>query len=122
MMPSLAQITFSAEPLPLEQAERSFILWIDVGLDAMEVEGLEREAEQQTDGLARKPIAPRTFAECETHLAPAMGSIEVEERTRTNHFVRIWQANPPLKQSPRAKELMDLLDESHGFVEVLKRW
>jgi hypothetical protein len=122
MMPSLAQITFPAESLPLEQAKRSFILWIDVGLEAMEVEGLEREAEQQTDGLGRKPVAPRTLAECETHLAPAVGSIEVEERARTNHFVRMWHANPPLKQPSRAKQLMDLLDEIHRSVEILQRW
>lgn len=122
MMPSLTQITLSAESLPLEQAERTFILWIDVSLEAMEVEGLERKAEQQPDCLARKPVPPRALAECETHLAPAVSSIEVVKRTRTNHLVRMWQADPPLKQSSRAKQFMDLLDEIHGSVKILKRW
>src|SRR5262245_13273181 len=121
MMPSLAQITLTAESLPLEQAERSFILWIDVGLEPMEVEGLEREAEQQPDGLARIAVPPRTLAECETHLTPAVSPIEVEERTRTNDFVRLWQANPPLKQSSRPKEFMNLLDDVHRSIEALKR-
>jgi hypothetical protein len=122
MMPSLAQVAFPAEPLPLEQAKRSFVLWIDVSLQTMEVERLEREAEQQADGLARKPVPPRTPAEGESDFAPAMGSIEVEERAGTNHFVGVLQANRPLKQSSRSKEFVNLLDETHGSVEVLERW
>jgi len=44
-MPSFSEKPLSSESLPFEHPQCSIVLWIDIGLDAMEIQRLEAEGE-----------------------------------------------------------------------------
>ena len=98
LMPSLSQVAFPLESLALEQAERACIVWIDVRLHPMKVQGLEREAEQQPDRLRGKSLTPGAPAEGKADFSPAVCSFEVEEGTGPQHLLGITQADPHWKK------------------------
>ncbi|MCZ6670453.1 MAG: hypothetical protein O6947_05435, partial [Acidobacteria bacterium] len=111
MMPSLSQITFSPESLALERPERALVLRIDVRFQPMQVERVEREADQHVKRFRRKSLPPRASTQRDADLGAPMRQIDVEEGTCPEHLVGFTPADAPLEQAPRSEELVDLLDE-----------
>ncbi len=118
VMPSLSQIPLSPESLALEQAECALVLRIDVRFQPMQVERLERKADQHAKRFRRKSASPHASTQRDADLGAPMRQIDVEEGTCPEHLVGFTPADAPLEQSSRSEELVDLLDEFRRRGEI----
>ncbi len=77
VMPSLSQITLSPESLTFEQAECALVLRIDVRFQPMQVERVERKADQHSKRFRREPTSPRASTERNTDFGSPVRHIDV---------------------------------------------
>jgi hypothetical protein len=79
MVPPFTEKPLPAKSLALKNLQRPFILGIDIGLDAVEIEFLEAEREQNPQGFCRKSLAPHVPTEDEPDLSVPMCQHDVTQ-------------------------------------------
>jgi len=103
-MPTFSQVAFPHESLGFEQSQGALILGIYIGLESMQTQSLEREANQQLQGfggVATTPCGPR---QRDPQFGASMRQVDIEQGTGTDHLVCLPRADTPLKQLSRGKK------------------
>ena len=88
-VPAFAQVAFLLESAPLERSDRRFVARVDIGLETVHPERLERIVDERLERFAHEPMSPMVAPERIANLRMPVVDVDPDERARSDDAVVI---------------------------------
>ena len=117
---AFAQHAFAAEAEPFEHAARGVVARIDVGLDAVQVQRLQRPVDGERNRFGSDPASPVVGAQRVADFGAAVARVEMEQGGGADDAVVVADDHP-VDQVPLRERLDHVADQSLGLAAFAHR-